>query len=367
MKKFRTVLLGDKELFFVDNGKRLRKEDINLAKGKIPVYSTSKFKEDCLGHVSDEITQIVKNAKKFSGKFITVNADGSVGRVFIREGEFYANDVLNVIKVLNKNILEEYLLHELQNRLLFLGYSSWSNKLYKEKLRSVEIRIPIKDDGSFDLNYQKIIAKKYDKLDGLKENLISMYDTFNSLNVSIEKKYLTKEFFIDEIFDIEKGNSKYTKDYMRNNLGEYPVFSSQTIKKGVIGKINSFDYDKECLTWTTDGIYAGTVFYRNGKFSMTTHCGALILKDEYKDKIDLRYVLYQLNLYLKSHATGEGNKRVTVGIIKKVPLKVIVDKDGEINISKQKEISTKYDKIKNIKSKVKQHFEELLEKEIEYN
>ena len=39
------------------------------------------------------------------------------------------------------------------------------------------------------------------------------------------------------------------------------------------GLIDRFAYDCDCLTWTTDGVYAGSIFIRRGKFSMTTHCG----------------------------------------------------------------------------------------------
>ena len=115
---------------------------------------------------------------------------------------------------------------------------------------------------------------------------------------------------LKQIFTTEKGKSKYTKRYFLDNSGKYPVFSSQTTGGGIIGYINSYDYDKECLTWTTDGIHAGTVFYRNGKFSMTTHCGALFLRKGVKD-VDLNYVAYALSLVLKDYAVGEGNKRVT--------------------------------------------------------
>ena len=68
------------------------------------------------------------------------------------------------------------------------------------------------------------------------------------------------------------------------------MYSSQTFQDGEIAKINSYDFDSKCLTWTTDGIYAGTLFLRNGKFSMTTHCGALILKEKYREDISLEYV-----------------------------------------------------------------------------
>ena len=66
-----------------------------------------------------------------------------------------------------------------------------------------------------------------------------------------------------------------SKDFIRDNVGAYPVYSSQTENNGELGKINTYSFDGEYLTWTTDGANAGSVFYRNGKFSVTNVCGVL--------------------------------------------------------------------------------------------
>ena len=56
--------------------------------------------------------------------------------------------------------------------------------------------------------------------------------------------------------------------------GVYPVYSSQTKDEGCLGHINTFDFEGEYITWTTDGVNAGTVFLpcmRQGKFNCTKH------------------------------------------------------------------------------------------------
>jgi type I restriction enzyme S subunit len=45
-----------------------------------------------------------------------------------------------------------------------------------------------------------------------------------------------------------------------------------------MGYIDTFDFDGEYVTWTTDGANAGTVFCRNGKFNCTNVCGTIKLK-----------------------------------------------------------------------------------------
>lgn len=66
-----------------------------------------------------------------------------------------------------------------------------------------------------------------------------------------------------------------SKDFLKEHIGIYPVYSSQTENDGQLGAIDTFMYDGEYLTWTTDGANAGTVFYRTGKFSITNVCGLI--------------------------------------------------------------------------------------------
>lgn len=67
---------------------------------------------------------------------------------------------------------------------------------------------------------------------------------------------------LGEVANLNRGRVM-SKIYLADNIGEYPVYSSQTANNGEIGKINTFDFEGEFITWTTDGANAGTVFYRN--------------------------------------------------------------------------------------------------------
>lgn len=73
--------------------------------------------------------------------------------------------------------------------------------------------------------------------------------------------------------------------------GQYPVYSSQTKNNGCMGYINTYDYNISQLTWTTDGVYAGTVFIRQGKHNCTNVCGTLQLKNELNNLKYLKYIL----------------------------------------------------------------------------
>ncbi|WP_324673343.1 restriction endonuclease subunit S [Mycoplasma sp. 888] len=107
-----------------------------------------------------------------------------------------------------------------------------------------------------------------------------------------------------------------TKNFIENNSGEYPVYSSQTTNNGEFGKINTYKYDGEYVSWTTDGVYAGTTFYRTGKFNITSHCG-LIETDE--SLLLPKYLYFYLSVNLDKYVNKSSpNPLLTVSQISEV-------------------------------------------------
>ena len=124
---------------------------------------------------------------------------------------------------------------------------------------------------------------------------------------------------IGEICQINRGRVM-SKDYLRNNAGEYPVYSSQTVDDGVFGRINTYDYDGEYLTWTTDGANAGSIFYRNGKFSITNVCGLLKVK---VDGVNTKFLLYILATVSKKYVSaGMGNPKIMSNVMEKIEVPI---------------------------------------------
>lgn len=145
---------------------------------------------------------------------------------------------------------------------------------------------------------------------------------------------------LNEIFDVSRGYPKYTQNYANKNKGKYPVYSSKTEEDGLFAKINTYDYDGEYLTWSTDG-YAGVLFYRNGKFSCTDHCGILKLKD-INNNVYLPYVSKVLNL--QSIAIGNGNMRVKTNMVKKANPMIAfpIKENGSYDYEEQIKIANNY-------------------------
>lgn len=112
-----------------------------------------------------------------------------------------------------------------------------------------------------------------------------------------------------------------SKEYLINNTGEYPVYSSQTANNGEIGKIRTFDYDGEYVTWTTDGANAGTVFHRTKKFSITNVCGLIRIKNT--KVLNYKFLFYWLSIEAKKYVySGMGNPKLMSNQIAKIPIPI---------------------------------------------
>lgn len=115
-------------------------------------------------------------------------------------------------------------------------------------------------------------------------------------------KQIPKHWTVERIKDqfyIGRGRVISQEELLHD--GKYPVFSSQTENNGCLGFIATYDFDTDLLTWTTDGVNAGTVFKRSGKFSCTNVCGTLKPK---RKNLDLGYAAYAL------HISASHNKRI---------------------------------------------------------
>lgn len=106
-----------------------------------------------------------------------------------------------------------------------------------------------------------------------------------------------------------------SKQYIDKHKGEYPVYSSQTTNDGIFGFIDSYDFDGEYVTWTTDGANAGTVFYRNGKFNCTNVCGTLKAKG---NNINMKYLALVLNQITPNFVVKLGNPKLMNTVMEQI-------------------------------------------------
>jgi type I restriction enzyme S subunit len=128
-----------------------------------------------------------------------------------------------------------------------------------------------------------------------------------------------------------------SKGYLVENAGRYPVYSSQTARNGMIGQIESFDFDGEFISWTTDGANAGTVFHRTGKFSITNVCGVVKVNDE--TQLNYRFLFHWLTIEAKKHVySGMGNPKLMSNQVSKIPVPIPCPSNPENSLAIQVEI-----------------------------
>lgn len=158
---------------------------------------------------------------------------------------------------------------------------------------------------------------------------------------------------IKELCDLGRGRV-ISQDEIDKNKGIYPVYSSQTLNNGEMGKINTWDFNGEYVTWTTDGANAGTVFYRNGKFNCTNVCGTLSAKD--LKKTHMKFLAYHLGRVAKNYVSYIGNPKLMNNVVAEIALAIPSYKEqkriAEIltnidkAIEKTEQLIDKYEKIK---------------------
>ncbi|TAE69667.1 MAG: restriction endonuclease subunit M/S [Bacteroidetes bacterium] len=195
-----------------------------------------------------------------------------------------------------------------------------------------------------------IKAKEYPYLLENTANIIlTLKNELVAMNQEISTSTLIKSFTLIELFDIISGNSKLTQAYLNRNKGEFVVYSANTKENGVFGYINTFDHETECIQITTNGVYAGTVFYRaEHKFSINGDARLLIKKNE---NLHYQYLVYQLSNVFNQYNFNWQNKP-TVAKIKDILIEIPIKINGDFDIETQQQIAEKYQKIEEIKKQL---------------
>ena len=181
-----------------------------------------------------------------------------------------------------KNISNQYLFHLVQSeKIIEAANISTGTKMPRAEWKTVsETKIPLPTKAE-----QTAIATALSDADALISSLEKLITKKRNIKQGAMQKLLQpKEGWevktVGEISKVGRGRVISHKEIVLAIEKRYPVYSSQTTNNGVMGNIDTYDFDGEYVTWTTDGENAGTVFYRNGKFNCTNVCGTIkLIKD----------------------------------------------------------------------------------------
>lgn len=238
-------------------------------------------------------------------------------------------DVL-AVRITEKNRLSPEFLYYLLSADSFFAYEMQHAKGAKmprgDKKSVLNYRIPIPP-----LDVQREIVKVLDLFSELETELEAkleaeldarhrQYDHYrDSLLALPEAEVPTVP--LSELCDISRGRV-ISRDYLRDRAGPFAVYSSQTQNNGIFGYIDSYAYDFESITWTTDGANAGSVFYHvDEKFSITNVCGLLRVKD--LTRCSTKFLFYQLAKHAKKYVSeGMGNPKLMANAMAAVSLPI---------------------------------------------
>lgn len=145
------VSLSDKALFTLSLGKRLLKKDFITAKGDIPVYSANVFEPFVYTDKS--------NITDFSKAYVLWGIDGEFSFNVMERGTIFAStDHCGTIKILDDQIDPYYLAYIMEETRHKYGFDR-GLRASLTNMKAFNIEIPIKPDGSFDLDAQKSLAE----------------------------------------------------------------------------------------------------------------------------------------------------------------------------------------------------------------
>lgn len=143
--------LSDKALFTLSLGKRLLKKDFITAKGDIPVYSANVFEPFVYTDKS--------NITDFSKAYVLWGIDGEFSFNVMERGTIFAStDHCGTIKILDDQIDPYYLAYIMEETRHKYGFDR-GLRASLTNMKVFNIDIPIKPDGSFDLDAQKSLAE----------------------------------------------------------------------------------------------------------------------------------------------------------------------------------------------------------------
>jgi type I restriction-modification system DNA methylase subunit len=352
------ISLSDKRYFELFIGKRLVKKDLIKITGKIPIYSANVYFP--ISHHTKS------NISDFSNNFVIWGIDGDFEFNCIQKHTpFVTTDHCGTIRILNDDILPEYLMLQLEHKKHLYGFDR-GLRASLTNMERVFIDLPFDENNNIDIDKQLEVIDKYQYIAELKNKIAAYKRKIDSLNVVLDADVKGKTFKLIDLFDIVRGDGKYTKKYGNTNKGNYPVYSASN--KQPLTLIDTYDFDDEYLTWATNG-FAGYIRILTGKFSINADRGLLKPKTE---RVNIHYIKTILEPQLRALAKGRiGEKRedeftkVYPSMLKDLSLIVPTDSQGEIDLKAQNLIAETHNQIEKIKLSITQELDKIFSKVIE--
>ena len=279
-----------------------------------------------------------------------VARNGQAGQITIPKGKFTINDHAYVFELKKQhfdNVNFKYLIHKLPNIFKDCVSDSNGNATFNKTFAcELYIDIPsIKFQNEYVQEYELITSTNLE-LNKIKKEIIN-----------IEKSSLKQDGVkvkIKDLFTIITG-LRLTENIIYSNQGTFPCVTAQTEDNGIawwadenwLKKLtkndNSLIIDKECITWTVAGVYAGTLFYRNTPFFLCDGSGCLIPKT---NDLNIKWFLYTQKQFIKQSVTAaNGNGALYKEVMENIQITLP-------SIKLQNEVVREYDLLLSLKKSI---------------
>lgn len=313
------------EICSISTGKSNTQDKID--DGKYPFYVRSPIIERSNRYLYDEEAVLTVGDGVGTGKvFHYVNGKYDIHQRVYRLFDF-SDDI-------DAKFFYHWFSENFYNRVMYMTAKTSVDSVRLEMIADMEITAPSYDEqkkiSSYLDNFDNLITlhqRKYDKLVNVKKSMLEkMFPRDGKIVPDIRFSGFTEDWeqrMVSQLFKVTRGYVLAATQTETEKTDEkpYPVYSSQTKDKGLMGYYKDYLYE-DAITWTTDGANAGTVNYRAGKFYCTNVCGVL-LSNEVKAN---QMIAEALNNIAKRYVSYVGNPKlmnnVMADIVIQMPIQV---------------------------------------------
>ena len=310
--------------------KRILKSQTNII-GGIPFYKIGTFGGEANSFISKELYEEYKEKYSYPkiGE-ILISASGTIGRTVVYDGEpaYYQDSNIVWLSHNESDVLNTFLKYCYELKPWNISSGGTIARLYNDNILKAKIPVPPLEVQREIVRILDTFTELNNKLNEELEYRKKQYVYYRDLLLSddvllkLTNKYSNSSTLeykkLGDVCEIKRGKV-ISKKYIQENKGIYPVYSSQTENNGELGKISTYMFNGEYVTWTTDGAHAGSVFYRNGKFNITNVCGLI----KPNNILNTKFLYYILNTLTKKYVNkGMGNAKLMSNIIELIQIPI---------------------------------------------
>ena len=302
------------EIFHVYCGKRITEEDAYNHTGTIPCVTAQTENDGIAWYVNEQWVLNDVRGRIINEPCVTWSKDGYAGKLFYRNYPFFPNDhcgVLTLKQEYKDDVDLEWFAYACEPYIMsFVTSSQGQGMLYKQQMENISIDIP-------DIDVQKDFLVQYNRYKETQHKLCSLLSRVEQLlNATVEFDGDCETILMRTLSTLNKGSNTISEQmiYEHYSHNSIPVFSSATHNKGLMGYVSTSYFDNQAvkrgnaneLTWSTNG-NAGKVFFRDAPYLYSEKCGRIVIKEEYIEKINKRYLQMFLNQNSYKYTTSTAN------------------------------------------------------------